>query len=342
MTLLSAARIRSLVAAALGAGAFLALGLPLPLLLGPMLGCLVFALGRASLQGMGLFGTFMRSFLGIAIGSAITPAMVAELPLYGPSLVLIPGFVLVIGLAGYPLFRRIYRHDHATAFYAAMPGGLQDMLIFGEEAGGNVRAMSLIHATRVLVIVIVAPFVLTLLYGLDLTAPPGAPAATLPPGQIALMLAAALGGWQVARRLGMFGASILGPMIAAAALSLSGILTHRPPAEFIWLAQFFIGLDVGAKYTGITGRELRRDVGAGLLFCVVLTVISLVFIWLVQQLSSAGEIEVILAFLPGGQAEMVIVALVAGADVALVVAHHLLRILVVILLAPVFARWLGR
>ena len=85
---------------------------------------------------------------------------------------------------------------------------------------------------------------------------------------------------------------------------------------------------------------MRRDVGAGLLFSVILAVLSLIFIELILLVSPAGVIDVILSCLPGGQAEMVIIALVTGADIAFVVAHHLLRIVVVILLAPIFARLL--
>ena len=339
MHLITRPRLNAAAAAILGACVFLALGLPLPLLLGPMLGCLCFALLGGRMQDAGLLSTFMRTFLGVAIGSAITPELISDLPGYGPSLALIPAFVLIIGLIGYPLLRRGFGLDAPTAYYAAMPGGLQDMLIFGEEAGGNVRSMSLIHATRVLVIVTLAPVVLTLLYGLDLTAPPGDAATSLPVTQLILMLVAGLLGWQIAARVGLFGASLLGPMILTAILSLTGILTTRPPAELIWAAQFFIGLSVGAKYSGITGQELRRDVGAGLVFSLILAVLSVVVIELVLQFSPADSLDVILAFLPGGQAEMAIIALVAGADIAFVVAHHLLRILVVILLAPIFMRF---
>ena len=49
-----------------------------------------------------------------------------------------------------------------------------------------------------------------------------------------------------------------------------------------------------------------------------------------------------LAFLPGGQAEMAVIAIVAQADVGFVVAHHLLRIFIVIFSAPVVARLFGR
>ena len=338
-TIITKHRASTMLMGVSGALAFL---VPLPLLLGPMLGCLLTALAGVRLQGMGVISTFMRTFLGVAIGASVTPELIAELPRYTSSLLLIPLLVTVIGGIGYPLLRRVFGFDHPTAYYAAMPGGFQDMLILGEEAGGDVRAMALIHATRVLVIVTVAPFFLTLTYGLDLTAPPGESVSELPVSQTALMIVAAFVGWQVARHLGLFGASIIGPMVITAALSLSGLLSHRPPAELIWAAQFFIGTAIGATYSGITAAELRRDVGAGLLFSIVVAVISLAFITLLLRIMPAGELEIILAFLPGGQAEMAVIALVAGADVALVVAHHLLRIVVIVLLAPAFAAWFQR
>lgn len=342
MRLFTKARMVTLFAATCGAALFVIVGLPLPLLLGPMLACLAVALMGAQLEGMGTLGTFMRTFLGVAIGTTITPDLISKLPSYGITLLWMPAFILVIGLIGYPFFRKGVGFDHPTAFYSAMPGGLQDMLIFGEEAGGDVRAMSLIHATRVLVIVTLAPMLLMLIYDLDFSRAPGAPAHDIPWTQIALMVVAGVVGWKGGERLGLLGASILGPLILTAALSLSGIIQMRPPAEMIWAAQFFIGMAIGAKYSGITGRELRIDVSAGLAYALILAVISLVFIEAMAFLSPAGSLEVILAFLPGGQAEMAIIAIVAGADVAFVVAHHLLRIFVVILAAPYVARWLGK
>lgn len=332
----------TLLAAALGAAAFLVLGLPLPLLLGPLSGCLVFALAGAPLRDMGWLGTFMRTFLGVAIGASVTPQLLASLPAFAPTLALIPLFVAVIGAVGYPFFRRVMGFDHATAFYSAMPGGLQDMLIFGAEAGGDVRAMSLVHATRVLAIVTVAPFVLTWAWGIDFTRPPGAPLASVPPIELALMLGAAVVGWKGGEAIGLFGASILGPLVVSAALSLAGLIHQRPPAEVIWAAQLFIGIAVGAKYAGITARELRLFVGAGLGFSALLALISLGFIEVAHLLSPAPPLEVILSFLPGGQAEMVVIAIVAGADVAFVVAHHLTRIILVILAAPLVGRWLSK
>ncbi|ABL68438.1 AbrB family transcriptional regulator [Paracoccus denitrificans] len=335
-------RILTSALAALGGAAFLLLHLPLPMLLGPMLACLIAALAGAPLAGAGQFGIFMRTILGVAVGASITPGVLAELPDVAASLLFVPGFIGVIALVGYPLFRRVFGFDHATAWYGAMPGGLQDMLVFGEEAGGDIRALSLIHATRVLVIVTVAPLIMTAWWGVDLSQPPGTPMRATGAAEIALMVAAGLIGWKGAERLGIFGASILGPMVLTAALSLSGLITQRPPAEMIQAAQFFIGIAVGVKYAGITLRELRLHVTAGIVYALLLAWISLIFIEVIVHLRLAPGLDAFLAFLPGGQAEMVVIALIAGADLAYVVSHHLLRMIIVIVLGPVVGKVLGR
>jgi uncharacterized protein len=336
--LITLPRVLTFAIAGAGGAAFWILHLPLPLLLGPMAACLGAALLGVRMADAGTFGTFMRTFLGVAVGSSITPATMGHLPDFALSLAFVPLFIVLIGAIGYPLFRYVFGFNHPTAWYAAMPGGLQDMLIFGEEAGGDPRALSLIHATRVLVIVTVAPLVMVAYWGVDLSQPPGRPASEMDPVQIALMVFAGVAGWKLAERVGLFGASILGPMILTATLSLTGVITTRPPAEIIWAAQFFIGIAVGVKYTGITWRELRVDVGAGLIYAALLAVISLGFFELVHLTGVAPALDAFLAFLPGGQAEMVVIAIIAGADLAYVVTHHLLRVILVILLAPIAAR----
>ncbi|MEO1091801.1 MAG: AbrB family transcriptional regulator [Pseudomonadota bacterium] len=330
----------TLAIAAAGAAAFHVLGLPLPFLLGPMFACLVAALVGAPLEGFGVASVAMRTVLGVAVGASITPALIGRLGDFAVSAALVPVFVLMVGALGYPYFRRLCGFDPKTAYYAAMPGGLQDMIAFGEEAGADPRALSLVHATRVLVIVSIMPFALSGLWGLSLDNAPGLPAADIPPVELALMLACALVGWRGGLRIGLFGAAILGPMAVTAAASLTDLIHHRPPSEAIVAAQFFIGTGVGVYYVGVTGAELRRVVLAALGYCVMLASLSVAFAEAVALTGTAPLVEAVLGFAPGGQAEMVVLAIVAGADIAYVVTLHLTRLIVVILGAPIAARLL--
>ena len=323
--------------AVLGTTVFWLLNLPLPFLFGPMSACLIAALAHAPMAGLGQVSVAARTILGVAVGASITPALFDELPKMAVSLALIPLFILLIALIGVPFFRKIWGFDATTAFYAAMPGGLQDMIIFGTEAGANPRILSLIHGTRVLIIVTLAPVFLTVLYDAQLTNPIGEPARDLPVNELVLMGLAAFVGWKGGERLGLFGASILGPMIVTAALSLTDFIHTRPPREAILAAQFFIGCGIGVKFVGVTWVELRRVVAAGITYVFILALVAAAFTAIVTRLGLGQPVEAFLAYAPGGQAEMTVLAIVSGADLGFVITHHLTRIVLVIIGAPLAA-----
>ncbi len=338
-------RIRSLLQisgtvalAIVGTAAFSFANLPLPFLFGPMFACLAAALLGAPLKGIPPVSNLARTVLGVAVGASVTLEVIHQLPQMAGSAIFVPIYIAVIGLVGVPYFHKVCRFDLPTSYFAAMPGGLQDMVLFGKEAGGNVRILSLIHATRVLVIVTIVPAILIWAFDRPLDQPIGAPASELPWTELALMATAAIAGWKIAERVGLFGAAILGPLIVTAILSLTGIIEHRPPAEAILAAQFFIGIGIGVGYVGVSLAELRNVVFAGMVFVVILAILAAGVTEVVVLLGFANPIEGFLAFAPGGQAEMTVLAIVAGADLGFVVVHHLLRITLVIIGAPVFAR----
>lgn len=332
----------TLALSGLGVTGFSVFGLPLPWLLGPLFACLCAALAGVPLRGMPRLSTLMRTILGVAVGATITPALFAQLPTMIWTLAMMPLLVICVGALGYPLLRRGFGFDHPTAFYAAMPGGLQDMLLFGEEAGGDLRALSLIHATRVLIVVTVLPFLFAYWLGVDLDQPSGAPLTDVPLYELVILAIAGVVGWQLASAVGLFGAALLGPLFLTAALSLGDVIHHRPPAEAIQAAQFFIGFSVGVKYAGISWRELRVDVTAAVVYTVLTLGVALGFAAGAIKSGLLPFVEALLIFSPGGQAEMAILALVAGGDAALVVAHHLVRIVFIILTAPFISSWVAR
>jgi membrane AbrB-like protein len=333
-------RAGTILLAAGGVVLFHLLGLPLPFLFGPLIACLAAALVGAPLVDAGVVGVLARTILGVAIGSSVTPELLQRVPQMAASVAFIPVYIAVIGLIGMPFFHRICGLDRVTAYFAAMPGGLQDMVIFGSEAGGDGRALSLIHATRVLIILSIAPVILTRAFGVSLDAPIGAPATELPLSELAIMAAAAVIGWKAGERIGLFGATILGPMILAAALTLAGVIEHRPPAEAILGAQFFIGIGIGVGYVGVTLAELRRFVLAGIFYVLILAILAAMVTEAVVALGLARPVEGFLSFAPGGQAEMAVLAMAVAADLGFVVVHHVTRVLIVITGAPLAARLL--
>lgn len=328
--------------AAIGVAAALLLGLPLPFLLGPLSATCIAALLGLHMVGFRATEKPLRAILGVAAGAAITPAVVERVPHFALSLSLIPVFLLIAGLIGYSFFRHVCRYSPATALYAAMPGGFQDMLAFGEEAGAHVRTLSLIHASRLVIVVSLIPLLTSIFGQADFTGQAGPSSSSLTPQDWLLMAIACVLGWKVAERMGVFGGAILGPLALAAAFSLADLLHARPPSELLLGVQFLLGASIGARFVNITLREVTTIVLAGVAYALVLGILSIGFAIAAHHLVDLGWLDVLLAYSPGGQGEMAVLALASGADLLFVVTHHILRFAIILTTAPIIFRFLRR
>jgi len=102
-----------------------------------------------------------------------------------------------------------------------------------------------------------------------------------------------------------------------------------------------IGSMIGARFTGLAfGLVLRGillAVGATALLLGLAAGFGLAVAW------SAGLpfASTLLAFAPGGLAEMSLIALALGIDAAYVSSHHVVRIFMIIVAAPLVFRLLG-
>lgn len=336
-TLVSFTQLTTLAMGLVASAALHYLGAPLPFLFGPLSACLVAAFFGIPLQGVPLISTVSRTVLGVAIGASITMSVLAQFASLAPTLLLIPFYITTIGFVGMLYFHKVMKYDRVTAYYAAMPGALQDMVVFGDEAGANTRSLSLIHATRLLLMVSIAPLLLVLVFNANLDHPLGPPTTELPFYHVFWIFFIGIVGWKVASYLTIFGASVTGPLLLAIPLSLSGLLTERPSQEIITISQFFIGIGIGSYYKGITSAEIRRDILAASGFVIILLGIAAMFTGIANVVSSRNTTELFLAFWPAGQAEIAVLSLAAGTNVGIIVMHHLVRVVLIILGAPTVA-----
>jgi uncharacterized membrane protein AbrB (regulator of aidB expression) len=80
---------------------------------------------------------------------------------------------------------------------------------------------------------------------------------------------------------------------------------------------------------------------AGVVFVGIVAAVAALFTEAVILLRLAPPVDGFLAFVPAGQAEMAVLAIVVGADLGYVVLHHVARVFLIITGAPVAARLFG-
>jgi len=334
-------------AAGLAAGAA---GVPLPWLLGPLVVTAVAAMADLRLAGAPLrLPKSLRDYcvpvIAVTIGATVTPDVATSALRWWPSLLAMALFVVAVQFANYGLLRRLGGYDRPTAFFAASPGGLIDAVLSGESRGGALAVMSTQHFARIAVTVAVVPFLIA-----AFAEPVGQERAVIAEGigwpsltDAIVLIACAVLGALVGKRLRLPAAVMLGPFVLSAALHVGGLTAAETPLPLVHLAQLVVGGVLGLQFAGTGKRQVARGVGFAALGVAVALGVAAALSLALTDVVDAPFAAVFLAFAPGGLAEMGLIAVSLGIEPAFVVVHHLLRIVLTISLAPLlFDRLVAR
>ncbi len=318
--------------------------LPLPWMIGAMVFTTV-----ASAAGLPLAFSFrlraaMVVVLGVMLGSAFTPDLLDRIAAWAVSIAIMLGYVLIATVVVQTYLVRIGGYDRTTAFFAAAPGGLTEMILTGGALGGDEKLISLSHGIRILLIAIFVSFGFRLFGGYHPTGAGtiGEPLLSIAPLDLALLAAAGIAGYFIARPLRLAAGVLLGPMILSAALHFAGVTESRPPVELVAAAQVVLGTSIGARFSGTPRRTIGRALLLSLGATAILLAITAGFAVPISRLLALPESQVLLAYSPGGIAEMSLIALSLGVDPAFVSTHHVARIFMIVTIAAPAFRLLDR
>ncbi len=330
----------TLALAALGGFVFNWIGAPLAWMLGAM-----FFTTAASLSGapthMALnLRKVMLAVLGIMLGSSFRPEIMEQAVQWLPSMGVMVAFMALITALSYHFFRRVAGFDPATAYFSSAPGGLSEMITVGESMGGNVASISLVHATRILVVVATIPVYFRYIEGLNIPSLPPGPAGWPDLSDLALLSACAVIGVPLAPKLRLPAGALLGPLLLSAALHISGLTQAAPPAILVACAQIVIGAGIGCRFSGLALSSVWRvilfAIGSGLMMVFAATLAGII----AGPMIGDSPKPLILALAPGGLAEMSLIALSIGSQTAYISFMHLSRIVLVVMVFPALFRLL--
>lgn len=327
---------------AVGGALFNLLGLPLAWMIGAMCFTTVAALAGAPLRGPQRLREVMVTVLGVMLGSTFTPEVLDRLGQWVISLASLVLFVAAVAVSIGLVLHRYAGFGPITAFFSATPGGLIVMVLTGGALGGDERTISLMHSMRLLMTVLVIPFWFQLFHGYQ----PGGAAAGVGADMTAvdagvLGLCAVVGYW-AAKRARIPAHSLIGPMILSALVHVSGVTAAGPPVEAVAVAQVVIGTAVGCRFAGIPVRRILDVLVTGAASTVFMMGAALVCALALARATGLPFQALVLAFAPGGLAEMSLISLSMGIDTAFVATHHIVRILFLVACAPIAFRLLAR
>ncbi len=327
---------------AIGGLVFSWLTIPLPWMIGAMIFSTLAALAGLPVRGSNRVRSIMVPVLGIMLGSSFSPETIDQVFTWLPSIILMLIFVTIIIAAVSIYLNKVMGFGPVTAYFSATPGGLATMVVIGAEMGGDDRRIGLTHSIRIMLTVLIIPIYFRIFEGYM----PGGVASLGSVAELSLydaaILIACMLGFPIFKALKLPAAIMLGPMTFSVVAHISGLTDAKPPAEVVNIAQLVIGIGIGARFVGVSVIRLYKVILAGAGATILMVALAAVAAWVLSTWTGLPFPAIWLAFAPGGVAEMTLISLALGIDVAFVSTHHAVRVVFMVLAAPLAFHLLER
>jgi membrane AbrB-like protein len=320
-----------------GAGAAMnAAGVPSPYLFAALLAGLIRALAiEAPLELPRRVFVAAQAVTGVTLGTYLQRSSLHVLADDWLAVALVSLATLGISLAAGNVLARLTILDRPTAALGMIAGGASGIVGISDDLGGDDRLVAFMQYLRVLVVVLVTPALVGVIF-------PGAHAGSVPSNGPILGTATAwllTAGIAIAgQRIPLPARALMGPMLIAGALTLSGATDFTPPTLLRETAFGAIGLYIGLRFTSRTVRDVGRlllpvaaSIVALLAACFALAIV-------LNATTNVSLEDAYLATTPGGLYAVLAVAFGAGANTTFIVAVQSLRVLVMVVLAPLAVR----
>lgn len=328
----------ALIMGAAGGTVFAWFDLPLAWMLGAMAATMAGSMLGADIAVPQAVRQPMIAIIGVILGSSFTGERLDDIVRWLPSVAAMPIYVLALGALILVYLRRVSTFDHKTAFFAATPGGLSEMVILSDQLGGDLRHVALYHSARLVLIVFSIPLLTSFAVTIETNMLPAISVNAINAFDILILLVLAALGWALGRLCRLPAASFMGPLLLSTIGHLTGIVALSPPAFMLPAAQLVIGATVGARFSGVPMSLILRILAIGSGGTLMVFALTLIFAIALHQLTGYPTVLLLLALIPGGFPEMSLIALSLGMDPAFVVTHHGIRILLIFVFAlPVFS-----
>lgn len=318
--------------------------LPSPALFGGLIAGLVRALAVRS-RGVvpAAATTGAQAVVGVAMGALVDLGTLRAVAAHWPAVLVVTVGTLALSLLAGLVLRLQPGISPVTGAFSMIAGGASGIVVMARELGADERMVAVLQYLRVLLIVVLMPVAATAVYG----AAPGSSSAAggAASGWAAGLLftaGCAAVGLLAGRLLRIPVAALLGPMLAAAVAGLAFGLHGTVPVLLQDVAFLVIGLQVGLNFTRESLRTIGRALPLALAVIAGLILACAGLGALLAAVTGASALDGYLATTPGGLYAVLATASDSGADTTFVLSVQVLRLFVMLLSAPLVARWLRR
>jgi len=332
-----------MIIALAGGAAFTLAGFPAGLISGSVLAVATAALLGRPMRVPAMLARAGYVLIGILLGAVVTPQTVKGFAAWPVSIALVMVAAVGMMLATATYLRMVHGWDRLSALLGASPGSMTQVIALSTELGADLPAIAIVQTMRVLLLTTGIPAGLAL-FGL---VAPALPVVRGPPGgsslaEIALVIAVSCATAFVFWRLRFPAGLLFGAMVGSGLLHGLGLVQAALQWWIGSASVLVLGALVGSRFVNQTFRLLAGYLGAAFgSFAVSLSVAS-IFVLIVAYFFPFPIANIAVAFSPGAQDTMMVLALALHLDPVYVAAHHVARFVVTSFSIAIGARAIAR
>ncbi|MCM3694314.1 AbrB family transcriptional regulator [Neobacillus niacini] len=309
--------------------------------------------GEANQKGVPKYWLFIgQCILGIELGQKINLSFLHIFKEFWLTIILMLLLSIFFSLLSGFLLWKYSKTDMLTSFFGTAPGGLSAMPGIAEEVGANTAVVSIIQTMRVFLVILIIPIIVSLCAS-NPVEHVTLPAQTVSPFEFEhllwtlVLVGIAYTGYHLGKYLKFPAPWLIGSMVAVAVVQAFGSLyighdmVSWWPHVVITLSQIFIAASIGSRFHKSMFIGLKQTIIVAFLSTIGLIFSMIMCAIFVSKVTGISLITAILAFAPGGIAEMTTTSVVLNADSTFVIAVQVLRIMIVCVILPPFFRLLN-
>jgi membrane AbrB-like protein len=328
---------------AAGGGIGLSLiGFPGGLVSGSMLAVAVAALAGRPMTVPLALARVCFVLVGILLGAVVTPETLRGIATWPVSIALLVVSAVCMFTATAYYLRLVHGWDPLSALLGASPGSMAQVMALSAEFGADLRGIAIVQVMRVLLIVLGLPAGLALFGSTvdPVVVPRGTAGASLP--ELAALVAVSAGLAIAFQYMRFPGGLMFGAMTGSGILNGKDLVHSSLPWWAGAAGVLTLGAVAGSRFVNVSTRMLLSYLGAAFGSFAVAVTVAASFALVVTALLPFRVADVTVAFAPGAQDTMMVLALAMHLDPVYVGAHHLARFLVVSFAVALVARRMAR
>ena len=312
--------------------------IPLAWFLGPMLVTSIVSLMGVKIKMPRLVLSIILIFLGLYIGNYIDKNLFSQIHQWAWTSFIMFLYIIISVLLVSKYLQKFSGYEKKTSLFSAAPGALGPLLILAEDEKSDLSQVATSHLIRLIIIITVFPFFVQSFYGQGVENLQEKIIENQNIFDLLILIFLSLIFIYFFDKLRLPAALLSGTLVASGFLQITEIATYKFSPNIIDYCLLILGSSVGCRFANKTFNDIGKNALHSFVATFLLVVLGVLAALVAGLFIDKNFFTLLLSYCPGGIYEVAVIAIYFGLDPEFVSFHHIIRLLIILFIVPIFVK----